>query len=232
MNKTATNYSILSLPETERPRERLQKNGPEAMSSTELIAIILGSGTKGMPVLQMAQEILIRFENLRRLSEATIEELCQIHGLGMAKAIQLKAALSLGIRASRQSVAPKYRIENPIHAYHLVKEELAFEKREVFMVILQDVKGHAITHQTVAIGTLSNTLIHPREVFYPAVRHKAASIILVHNHPSGDPTPSQQDVDVTHALIEVGKIMGIPVNDHLIIGDQGYVSLRQKGIAF
>lgn len=232
MNEVLNSYSIHRLPEDERPRERLMRYGAESISTTELIAIILGSGTKTMPVLQMAQEILMRFENLKRLSEATIEELCQIKGLGIAKALQLKASFSLGMRASKQTIAPKYRIDNPLHAYHLVKDDLEQEKRELFIIILQDVKGCLISHHTVAIGTLSNTLVHPREVFYPAVRHKAASMILVHNHPSGDPTPSPEDYEITKTLTEVGALMGIPINDHLIIGEKSYVSLRQKGFSF
>lgn len=225
-------YSLLQLPEDERPRERMLRHGPEAMSTQELIAIVLGSGIKGMPVLQLAHELLIKFGSLQKLTEATIEELCTVKGLGHAKAIQLKAAFSIGIRASRQASTLKARIEHPLHAYHLVKDELEIEKRELFVVILLDVRNCVICHQVVAIGTLSNTLVHPREVFYPAIRHKAASVILVHNHPSGDPTPSREDYDVTKNLVDVGKLMGIPVNDHLIIGDANFISLRQKGFVF
>lgn len=225
-------YSLLQLPENERPRERLLLHGPESMSTQELIAILLGSGIKGMPVLQLAHELLSRFGTLQKLTEATVEELCLVKGLGQAKAIQLKAAFSIGLRASRQATTIKTRIEHPLHAYHLVKDELESEKRELFVVILLDVRNCVICHQVVAIGTLSNTLVHPREVFYPAIRHKAASIILVHNHPSGDPSPSKEDYDVTKNLVEVGKVMGIPVHDHLIVGEGGYVSLRQKGFTF
>lgn len=232
MNETYNRYSIQRLPEEERPRERLMRNGSEAMSTADLIAIILGSGTKGISVLQLAHEIVIRFGSLQKLSDATIPELCQIKGLGPAKAIQLKASFSLGIRASKQTIPPKYRIDHPVHAYQLVRDELEHENRELFVVILQDSKGCAICHEVISIGTLTNSLVHPREVFYPAIRHKAASIILIHNHPSGDPTPSKQDYEVTKTLIEVGKMIGIPVNDHLIIGEQGYVSLRQKGVSF
>lgn len=225
-------YSIQHLPESERPRERLMRHGPESLSTTEILAVILGSGTKSMPVLQLAQEIIVRFGTLHQLAEATIEELCQIKGVGLAKAIQLKACFSLGSRASRQSATTRYKINNPLQAYHLIKDELEIEKRELFLVILQDVKNCVLCHQIVAIGTLSNSLVHPREVFYPAIRHKAASMILAHNHPSGDPTPSQQDHEVTKTLVEVGRLMGIPVNDHIIIGDQKYVSMRQKGFQF
>ena len=226
-----SDYSVLRLPIEERPRERLLKFA-EAMSTTELIAIILGSGTKGISILQLSHSIMSRFETPQQLAEASIEELSQIKGLGPAKALQLKAAVGLGIRVCKHSTAPKYRIDNPIHAYNLVKDELQNEKRELFLVVLLDTKGCSMGHHIVAIGTLSGVLIHPREVFHPAIRHKAASIILFHNHPSGDPTPSTEDLETTKTLIHAGSIIGIPVNDHLIIGDNTYVSLRQKGVSF
>lgn len=232
MNENPFNYSIRQLPESERPRERLMRYGSETLSVAELIAIILGSGTKGMPVLQLAQEIVSRFGSLQKLAEATLEELCQIKGMGSAKAVQLRAAFGLGLRVSKQTMPPKFKIEHPLHVYHLVKEDLQFEQREIFVIILQDAKGGVINQQVVAIGTLTNALIHPREIFYPAIRHKAASLILVHNHPSGDVTPSKQDCELTKKLIEVGSIVGIPVNDHLIVSAQGYLSLRQYGGIF
>lgn len=232
MSKEVSLYCIHHIPESDRPRERLLKYGPEAMATAELLAVILGSGIKGISVLQLAQNIVTRFSTLKRLSEATVEEFCQIKGLGRAKAIQLRASLSLGMRASRKVLSSKYKIKGPTQAYHLVKDELQNEKREMLVIILQDVKGYVINHQVVSIGTLSHALIHPREIFYPAVRHKAASLILVHNHPSGDPDPSKEDFEATNHLIEVGKLMGIPINDHLIIGENSFVSLRQKGVAF
>lgn len=227
MNKQFSGYSIHQLPEEERPRERLLQHGPEAISSTELIAIILGSGTKGSSVLQISQELLVRFGTLQRFAEASIEELQQIKGLGKAKAIQLKAALNLGLRASRQSIDQKFRIVNPLHAYHYIKDEIENEKRELILVILQDSKGYATSHHTVAVGTLSQALVHPRDVFHPVIRHKASSLVLIHNHPSGDPTPSKEDLNVTKILIEAGRAVDIPVNDHLIIGKGCYTSIRQ-----
>jgi DNA repair protein RadC len=227
-----TTYSIQHLPVEDRPRERLVRFGPEAMSTTELIALILGSGTKSKPVLQLAQDIIARFGTLQQLAEATLSELCQVKGVGLAKAIQLKAAFSLGMRVSRHITTPKYRIEHPLHAYHLLKDELEQEKRELFVVILQDVKGFVIRHEIISIGSLSYTLVHPREVFYPAIRHKASSLILAHNHPSGDPTPSSQDYELTKTLVEVGQLMHMPIQDHIIIGHQEYISLRQKGFPF
>jgi DNA repair protein RadC len=225
-------YSIWDLPEDERPRERLNRFGPESMSTAELIAILIGNGTKGHPVLQLSHEIMAHFGSLQGLADATVAELCQIKGLGMAKAIQLKAAFNLGARLSKQVLSPKYRIENPIHAYHLVKDTLGREKRECFVVLLLDTKGYVITQEVISIGTLSETLIHPREVFYPAIRHKAASLILIHNHPSGDLTPSKEDYDITELLIKTGSLMSIPVHDHLIISVNEFISLRQKGFDF
>jgi DNA repair protein RadC len=225
-------YSIQQMHESERPRERLQRFGPESLSIAELIAIVLGSGTKQMPVLKLAQFMLLKFGSLHHLADATIQELRQIKGIGLAKAIQLRAVFSLGSRLSKQNFTAKYKIEHPIHAYNLVKDDMLSEKRELFVVILQDVKGCSLGYHIVSIGTLTETPVHPREVFYPAIRNKAVSIILVHNHPSGDLTPSKQDYDLTRKLIEAGQMIGIPVNDHIIISEQGYLSLRQKGGIF
>lgn len=225
-------YSIQQMPESERPRERLTRFGAESLSAAELIAIVLGSGTKQTPVLQLAQLLLVKFGTLQQLAEATIQELCQVKGIGLAKAIQLRAVFNLGLRLSKQSISAKYKIEHPVHAFNLVKDELLSEKKELFAVIMQDAKGCSLGHHIVSMGTLTETPVHPREVFYPAIRHKAVSIILIHNHPSGDLTPSKQDCDLTRQLIGVGRMMGIPVNDHLIISEQGYLSLRQIGGIF
>jgi len=226
------NYSISDLPKEDRPRERLVRHGSESLSTSELIALILGSGSKSKPVLQLAQDIIVKFGGLQQLVEATLAEMLEIKGVGLAKALQLKAALSLGLRASKHTIQAKYRIEHPMHAYHLIKDGIEFQKREHFIVILQDIKGYVICHEVVSIGTLSQTIVHPREVFYPAIRHKAAGVIVAHNHPSGDPTPSFQDIELTKTLLEASQIIGIPLNDHLIIGHQCYISLRQKGGVF
>ncbi len=218
--------TILDLPEQERPRERLYHQGAEAMTSAELIAIILGSGSKQRSVLTVAQELIAHFNNLKALVDASVEELCQVAGIGTAKAIQVKAALALGMRANSQKRGQREPIEHPSHAYELIKDRLEGETRELMGVILQDTKGRVIGEEIVSIGTLSKTLVHPREVFYPAIRHKAASFILFHNHPSGDPTPSKEDFIVTKELVTVSKTMRIPMNDHLILGDGCYTSLR------
>lgn len=225
-------HSMRQLPENERPRERLVRYGSEVLSTAELIAVILGSGMKGKSVLALAQELLAHFGDLETLSQATVAELCEIRGLGQAKAIQLVAAFRLGDRATRELPPARLRIDHPAQAYALLKDELQNEKREQLVVILQDVRRVVICCETVAVGTLSNILVHPREVFYPAIRHKASSLILVHNHPSGDPTPSPQDRHLTTVLVEAGRLMGIPVTDHVIIGCDRFVSLRQAGMSF
>lgn len=226
----SSEYNIHSLPEDERPRERLYKRGAEALSNSELLAIILGSGTRGKSVIQMSQELLAKFGGLDQLADATVEELCEVKGLGRAKAIQLRALVALAGRLSQKTQGARVKIDHPQSAYHIVREELEHQKAEVFAIIMLDVKAFLINKQVISIGTLSNSLVHPREVFYPAIRHKAATILLAHNHPSGDPTPSSEDISLTEKLVESGRMIGIPVRDHLIIGRDCYISLRQQGL--
>ncbi len=225
-----TAMKIKSLPSEERPRERLEYHGEAALSNAELIAVTLGSGTKGKSALALAQELLARFGTLAALAEASVADLCSFKGLGQAKAVQLKAALGLGLRLARESSGKKLLITTPDQAYVFVKGLIAHLKREVFGVILQDVRGQVLKWEEVSVGTLTQTLVHPREVFYPAIRERAASLILVHNHPSGDPTPSDEDIRVTRLLVEASRHLGIPINDHLIISSSGFVSLKDRGI--
>lgn len=228
----ANDYSVKTIPLKERPRERFLELGSEAVSSSELIAIILGNGTKGKSVVHLSQELISKFETLNGLAEATIAEICEVKGMGKAKAMQIKAALTLAMRLSQTSLSAKYKIDHPLRAYNLLKDILEKEKRELFVVILLDTKSCLINHHIVSIGTLSRSLVHPREVFYPAIRHKAASLLLAHNHPSGDPTPSKEDINITKTLIEVGEMMGMPVKDHIIIGNNKYISLKEQNLGF
>ena len=221
-----------SLPEEERPRERLLKGGAEGLSAQELLAILLGSGTQRMPVLNLAHSLLEQFGSLKKLSDATVEELMQVDGIGEAKAIQLKACFALGLRAYGAVINPKDKIRQPNEAYALIKDKMESAKQELLMVILQDVKSQLIHTQIVTMGTLNRTLVHPREVFYPAIRHKAASMIIAHNHPSGDPTPSKEDYAITDNLVEAGKMIGIPIVDHIVVGAQQYFSFREQGYIF
>lgn len=232
MSSVPSSFSIQQLPTSDRPRERLSRYGADALSSAELIAIVLGSGMRGRSVLQLAQELIAHFGSLENLAQATQAELRQIKGLGEAKALQLLAVFNLGLRTTRPPADPTPRIDRPEQIYQLLRDELENEKRELFVVVLLDIKHTVICHETVAVGTLSNILVHPREVFYPAIRHKASSIIVVHNHPSGDPTPSPQDRCLTAGLLESGRLMGIPVNDHVIIGRGRFISMREQGLPF
>ena len=223
--------SLSHLPEEDRPRERLKKHGVTALSAAELLAIILGNGTKGKSVLMMATELLTKFGSLESLAQATLSELCQVRGLGPAKAIQLMAAFGIGNRLAEQQGPQETKVRTPAQAYSVVRSRLQALKKEVFLLLMLDTKATLIAQEMVSMGTLSRTPVHPREVFYPAIRHHAASLILAHNHPSGDPTPSEADRQLTDRLVHAAKIIGIPINDHIIVGSQGYVSLREYGHA-
>lgn len=219
--------NVRQLPPAERPRERLRSHGAESLSSIELLAILLSTGTKKTSVLDLAAKLLSHFGSLKKLICSSVEELMEVEGVGPAKAIQLKASLALAQRAFQEGTS-NVSVDTQ-EAYELVRYELAPLKQEALYVILKDVKGKLITVEKVSIGTLSEVLVHPREVFFPAVRHKASSLILAHNHPSGDPTPSQADLEMTRHLIRSSKVMGIHLDDHLIVGATSYTSLKNAG---
>lgn len=221
--------ALKCLPEEERPRERMLRDGIESLSLSELIAIILGSGMHGKSVLDLSQEILEHFGGLEKLLDATVEELMQIKGIGRAKAIQLKAVFGIAIKCRKPLSSKKYPIASARDAYDLAQAEIAHIPKEVLLVILRDVRGNLLHLEHVSVGTLSQVLVHPREVFYPAVRHNAFSLIIAHNHPSGDPTPSNSDLQLTRVLIEAGKVMSIGFDDHLIVCRDRFVSLREMG---
>lgn len=220
---------MLHLNAEERPRERLVRHGPQALSLAELVAILLGTGTRDKSVLMLAQELSEKFGGLAGLLDASIEELKEVKGIGEAKAIQLKAAFAIAQKALGISELVKPFIHTPDQAFHYAKEEIASQKQEMLLVLLRDVRGRLIHHEKVSIGTLSEVLVHPREIFYPAVKHKAHSLILAHNHPSGDPTPSESDYALTRVLMQSSRVMGIGLDDHLIVAPKSYTSLREKG---
>ncbi len=221
--------SMQNTPLQERPRERLLQWGIDALSLAELIAIVLTTGTKGRSVLEVAYEMVGHFGGIEGLLDASVEELMGIKGVGKAKAIQLKAAFGIAIK-SGETYLPRLRKIGGKEAYELVKKDLSSAKQEILVVVLKDVRGRLISYEKVSVGTLSEVLIHPREVFYPAVRHKAKSLILAHNHPSGDPTPSKADIELTRHLFRSSKVMGIDLDDHIIIGNQTFISLRDSGL--
>lgn len=220
--------NIKELPLAERPRERLCQQGAEALSIVELLAIILSTGTQKTSVLDLSAKILAHFGSLKRLMQASVQELMEIKGIGLAKAVQLKAALGLAQRAFCESFSMAPLVDTQ-QAYELVRFQLEPLKQEALFVILKDIKGRLISVEKVSIGTLSEVLVHPREVFFPAVRHKASTIILAHNHPSGDPTPSKADIEMTRHLMHSSRVMGICLEDHFIVGANAYVSLKNLG---
>ncbi|HHV35484.1 MAG TPA: DNA repair protein RadC [Syntrophomonadaceae bacterium] len=230
MSEAEYRLTIKNMPESLRPRERLREAGSEALSAAELLAIILGTGVKQESAIQLAHRILLDPRGLRFLAEADFDELCQIKGVGLAKAAQIKAALELGKRLACLEPDLKPAIHTPEEAGFLVMEEMCYLDREHFRVMLLNTKNRVLGIETVSIGSLNASLVHPREVFKRAIQRSAASVILVHNHPSGDPSPSPEDVEITQRLCEAGRIIGIEILDHIIIGDHVFASLREKGL--
>ena len=220
---------LKDFPKDERPRERFIKLGPQNLSNQELIAIILRTGTKAESVIQLAQRLIKEFEGLRMLKDATLEELTKIKGIGKAKAIQLLAAVELGRRINSLTNEERYAIRSPEDGANYVMDEMRFLNQEHFVCLYLNTKNQVIHKQTVFIGSLNASIVHPREVFREAFRRSAASIICLHNHPTGDPTPSREDIEVTRRLKECGRMIGIEILDHIIIGDKKYVSLKEKG---
>ena len=213
----------------DRPRERLIRQGAESLSNQELIAILLGSGTKQESVLHLANRVLTFFEQIHELKNATIEEIMSVKGIGKAKAVQLLAAVELGRRLSQQQTEERYTIRSPQDAASYLMPDMTSLKQEHFVVLFLNVKNQVLHKQTIFIGSLNASIVHPREIFREAVKRSAASIICAHNHPSGNPSPSSEDIDVTKRLIESGLIMGIELLDHVIIGDHQFISLKEKG---
>ncbi|MBU4310575.1 DNA repair protein RadC [bacterium] len=220
--------TLKDLPQAERPRERLIRYGSDKLSLAELLAIIIGKGTPGESVSVLSSRLLSRFGDLNRLEEASIEELTKIKGIGEAKATQIKAALELGRRLFSQEEAKGRIIQTAEDVYKSMRAEFKNKKKEHFNLVLLNTRNQLIRKVSVTKGTLNASLIHPREVFKSALSHSAASVILVHNHPSGDPRPSDDDIKITKRLIEAGKIMGIEVHDHVILAGNKYTSLKAQ----
>lgn len=218
---------MMQIPSKERPRERLLREGIDALSNREVLAIILGNGTKGVSVLDLADDLLKKFGGLDHLLEASIEELIEVHGMGQAKAIQLKAAFSLAKRSLVIKRDEWSIISNADAAYRALQDLFLEKTKETLAVLLLDTKLRAFQREIIGVGTLTELLIHPREVFFPAIRHRAHSIVIAHNHPSGDLTPSKADICLSRLLHECAQILEIPLLDHLIIGKGEFYSLKE-----
>lgn len=220
---------IRDFPDSERPRERFLQFGAQSLSNQELLALLLRTGTKNESVLQLAERLICHFDGLRMLKDASVDEMTGLNGIGEAKAIQILAAVELGRRITNLCYEDRYVIRSPEDCANYCMNDMRFLSQEHFVCLYLNTKNQVLHKQTIFIGSLNASIVHPREVFKEAFRRSAASVICIHNHPSGDPTPSREDIEVTKRLRECGKLIGIEVLDHLIIGEKKYVSLKEKG---
>jgi len=230
--KIAYRPLIRDLPTGERPRERLIRAGEGALSTSELLAIILRTGTGGESVLDMASRLLSCYGGLAGLARASFAELEAERGMGEAKTSQLKAAIELGRRMLLSSPEDRFLVRSPSDVAQLLMAEMAHLQQEHFQVLYLDTRNRLLGSETVYVGSLNASHIRVAEVFRDAVKRNCAAIIVAHNHPSGDPTPSPEDVEVTRQLVAAGNLLDIEVLDHLIIGQQRFVSLRERGLGF
>lgn len=224
--------TIKELPEGERPRERLEHYGAAALSTAELIAIILRVGTRDENVLRLAQRLLTAYGGLAGLAQAPFNELVEIKGMGAAKVTQLKAAFELGRRLLVAAPHERPTVRSPADVANLLLLEMGLLEQEHLRTVLLDTKNHVLKVHTVYIGSLNTTAVRVGELFREAIRLNCAALIVAHNHPSGDPTPSPEDIQVTRQIVEAGKLLNIDVLDHLIIGQARWVSLKERGLGF
>jgi DNA repair protein RadC len=226
------NPTIKEMPETERPRERLEHYGPQALSVAELLAIILRTGTKDENVVMLATRLVAHYHGLAGLAQAPFSELVTIKGLGRVKAVELKAAFELGRRLVVASPHERPQVKSPADAANLLLIEMGALEQEHLRTILLDTKNCVLKIHEVYIGSLNSASVRVGELFREAIRLNSAAVIVAHNHPSGDPTPSPEDVGVTRQIVEAGKLLNIDVLDHLVIGHQRWVSLKERGLGF
>jgi DNA repair protein RadC len=221
---------IKEMPLSERPRERFLKYSSEMIQTHELIAIIMRTGTKNESVLDLSKRVFYQYDDVKELSNASIIDLMKIKGIGESKAISLKAAFELGKRAHMMNFEKKLRLTSPEKIYLYLKDQLELKTQEHLIGLYLNTKGELIKKKTLFIGSLNSSVIHPREIFKYAVIHSAASIVIAHNHPSGDPHPSQNDIDVTKIIHKNSLMMDIMLMDHVIVGRDRYFSFKEKGI--
>ena len=230
--KAVQNPLMRDMPESDRPRERLIAVGERAVATSELLAILLRTGVGGESVNRLAERLLSAFSGLPGLAKASIHELTTVKGIGPAKAVEIKAALELGRRLLATMPVERPQIASPADAANMLLSEMGLLEQEHLRVILMDTRGRVIRIPTVYIGSLNTSVVRVGELFKQAIRDNAAAVIVVHNHPSGDPQPSAEDVAVTREIIRAGKLLDIPVMDHIVIGRGRYVSLKERGLAF
>ncbi|GAB4160694.1 MAG: DNA repair protein RadC [Candidatus Promineifilaceae bacterium] len=223
---------IRDMPVDERPRERFIHAGPRAVSSAELLAITLRTGVGGENVLRLAERLLVQMNGLAGLAQASIAEITTVKGIGPTKAVQIQAALELGRRLLATAPQERPRITSPADAANLLMSEMMFLEQEHLRVILLNTRNNVLKMPTIYVGSLNTSVIRIGEIFRAAIKENAAALIVAHNHPSGDPTPSPEDVRVTQELVKAGKLLNIEVLDHIVIGRQRFVSLKERGLGF
>lgn len=223
-------YTIKDLPVDERPREKLYRYGAKSLSNSELLAIIIRTGSRNTSALEASRNLLsLDKMGLAFISQCSIEELSKVEGIGKCKASQILASIELGRRISLSNNYAM-KINSPLDVSNVLMEELKYLEKEYFKIIMLNTKNVIISIEDISVGSLNSSIVHPREVFKEAIKRSSASIILVHNHPSGDPTPSKEDINITKRLIECGEILGIKVLDHIIFGYNKYTSLKEKDL--
>lgn len=221
---------LKDLPQNERPRERLLKYGPEVLSNSELLAIVLRTGTVKENVMNLSNRVLCESGGINGLLSLLPEEIMNLKGIGSAKASQIAAIGELSKRLKAFRSGEQFKISEPKDAASLVMEEMRYLKEEHLKVIMLNTKNIVIGSKDVSVGSLNSSIVHPREIFLEAIKKSSAAIVICHNHPSGDPTPSPEDINVTKRIKECGKLLGIELLDHIVIGNGIYISLKEKNV--
>jgi DNA repair protein RadC len=232
MREQAASYRIMDLEESERPRERLARLGPQVLTNAELLAILLRTGVPGENAVQVGNRLLQEFGGLAGIHRADFNEVRNQHGIGPAKAAQIKAAIELGRRLTAVSPEERPAIHSPADAAALVQFEMSALEQEELHVMLLDTRNRLLDIDKVYRGSVNTSQVRVGELFKSAVRRNAAAILVIHNHPSGDPTPSPDDVGLTRNIVQAGKLLDVEVLDHLVIGRGRYVSLKERGLGF
>lgn len=225
--------SIKRWPEDEKPYVRMLKNGPEVLTPAQLLAVLLWTGRRGKNVLDLAMDVLVQHGDFRDIAGATLHELCSTKGIGLTRAAQIKAALEIGKRLASYPLSKRRRILSSKDVYAIYQHYFPYfqyAKKEVFKLLMLDGKNRIFVDYLVSEGCLTSSLVHPREVYIQAIKNSAASVIFLHNHPSGDATPSPEDIEITKRLVVAGELLGIKVLDHIIIGEKEYISFADKGL--
>lgn len=224
-------FTIKDMPISERPREKMMSSGADSLSNAELLAIIIRTGNKKDTAIELASRILsMDSRGIEYLSDTSLEELMGISGIGLSKACQIMAAIEIGKRLSKIGPHDRIKVTSPDILADILMDEMRYLNKENFRIAILDTKNQILGIENISVGTLNASIVHPRDVFKAAIKRNANSLILIHNHPSGDVTPSKEDISITHRLIECGDLMGIRILDHIIIGDGRYYSFKEKNL--